>query len=83
MDAPKLFCPKCRENNQKSRVYCGGTSSTLLAGPRPYWDEDGNHVVPPDPNTRTTEYWCSNNHRFTIARRDGQEDRLTVLEDPR
>lgn len=57
------FCPKCQELGLKSRVYCDGTTTTLI-GWTPYWDEDGNYVND-NPNKRDTAYHCSQYHRWS------------------
>lgn len=58
-----MICPKCKKEGKKSRVYPGMGTSTLLFCP-PFYDEEGkyhNH----DSNTTTTEYKCSNGHKWT------------------
>lgn len=62
-----MKCPECQKEGKTSRVYVGATSSTLM-GFAPYYDEEGNHHHN-DPNIRTTEYRCSNGHRW--QRREG------------
>ena len=59
----RLFCPECQRQGLKSTVSVLGSSRTL-AYAAPYYNEDGNYVQPPDPNTTTTEYECSRGHRF-------------------
>lgn len=69
-----MICRKCREAGQRSKVYPGGTLRTLMARMPDYYDEDGNLVRPRDPNIHTTEYRCSNDHRWAVKRRDGYPD---------
>jgi len=60
-----MLCPKCQEENKKSKVYNGCTFCTAVYY-RPYYDEEGtyhNH----DANKRTTSYSCSNGHRFSVT----------------
>ena len=71
----KMKCPKCEEEGKRSKVYVGGSSSTLL-GWTPYYDEDGNYHNN-DPNRITTNYSCSEGHNFMIVRR-GNEETITV-----
>lgn len=71
-----MICEKCRAEGKRSKVHIGSTMKTLMAGPQPYYDEDGNYVRPPDPNTVTTEYRCSNGHRWAIKRKEGEKDRV-------
>ena len=59
----KKFCPECQKLGQKSRVYTGMTSQTLVA-PVHYWDENGDYVYETGVNTRITRYECSNGHTF-------------------
>ena len=45
----------------------------------PYYDEQGNFVVN-DPNIHTTEYRCSNKHRYSVSVQQGSEDVAKELE---
>lgn len=63
-DMPKKFCPECQKNGQKSRIMIGLSRTTKLMIPRPYYDEEGNYVCSKNPNTRITEYSCSNGHKW-------------------
>lgn len=71
-----MICEKCKAEDKRSKVFIGSTMKTLMAGPQPYYDEDGNYVRPPDPNTVTTSYRCSNGHRWVIERKEGEPDRV-------
>lgn len=55
-----MKCLQCVKEGKKSKVYIGGSSTTLLGVSR-YYDEDGNYHVY-DPNIITTNYLCSNGH---------------------
>lgn len=60
-----MICPKCKELDQKSRVY-GGAGMTTCAYYPPYYDEEGvyhNH----DGNNHTSVYTCSNGHHITVS----------------
>lgn len=60
-------CVTCVEQGLRSRLFVGGTSSTLM-GVDYYYDEEGemhNH----DPNWRSTRYSCSLGHKFTVSRK--------------
>jgi len=59
-----MKCPKCVAEGKRSKVYIGVSTSTLVFAAA-YYDEDGNFVQPPDPNTHTTQYECTNGHRWT------------------
>lgn len=76
-----MRCPKCEKDGVRHRVYEGGTTSTLMASPPPYWDEDGKYVVPPDPNIHTTNYHCSEGCRFQKRIQHGRET-IIELDDP-
>lgn len=58
-----MQCPECQKEGKKSKVYQGMSTTTLL-GWIPYWDEEGKYHND-NPNTTTTEYSCSNGHRWT------------------
>lgn len=66
-----MKCPICVKEGLKSRVYVGGTQATLMYA-TPYYDEDGNYHSN-DPNTRYTDYSCSNGHKWTISEYQGEE----------
>ena len=57
-----MFCPGCKEQGLKSKIYVGASTTTLL-GFTPFYDEEGNYHCH-DPNTITTSYSCSNGHRW-------------------
>lgn len=59
-----MKCKKCEEEGKKSNVHIGMCTRTLLGIPPPYYDEEGILHCPPDPNVTTTEYRCSNGHKF-------------------
>lgn len=58
-----MRCPTCKENGEKSRVFPGPTTTTLMSR-NVYYDGDGNYHSH-DPNTKTTKYTCSNGHEWT------------------
>ncbi len=63
-DKVKLkFCPTCENKRLKSYVYPGLTTTTL-AHYSPFYDKDGRYHHH-DANTLTTEYHCSNGHKWT------------------
>lgn len=57
-----MRCPECVEAGQRSKVYVGLSTTTLMYA-QPFYDEDGrwHHH---DPNQTTTEYTCSNGHSW-------------------
>jgi len=61
-------CVECKKLGEKSSIYANGSSSTLMSGGPPYWDEDGIYHSH-DPNTITSAYSCSKGHAFTIKSR--------------
>lgn len=81
-----MICPKCKELGLRSRVYPGMSMVTAMFF-RPFYDEDGelhNH----DNNIRTTEYSCSNRHRWVEYSYgkcwcgwNGGEARIEMLDD--
>lgn len=58
----KKFCPQCKGNDKKSKIFHDGSSRTLMSY-EPYWDEDGNYHDN-NPNIVTYYYRCSNGHRW-------------------
>lgn len=62
-----MICPKCKELGLKSTVTSYGSMSTLMGYPT-YYDEDGN-VHQHDSNRVTSDYRCSEGHRFISERK--------------
>ena len=60
-----MKCKKCMEENRKSIIWVGMSTTTLMGIPPSYFDEDGNLCTPPDPNKTTTGYRCSNGHEWS------------------
>lgn len=60
--ARDVKCPECAAQDQRSRIYPGCTVVTAMCTDY-YYDEDGvfHHH---DPNVRSTDYTCSNGHRW-------------------
>ena len=75
-----MTCEQCSDEGKRSKVYPGPSSVTLMHW-QPYNDEDGNYVSN-DPNTHTTEYDCSNGHRWIerITRGIRSVEQLTAKE---
>jgi hypothetical protein len=63
---PKGRCPFCNVDGIKSRVNVGGSMSTAM-GANGYYDEEGKYHYH-DPNKRSTEYSCSQGHRWIESR---------------
>lgn len=59
-----MICQKCKDEGLTSRVYIGMSTRTLMGKPPDYYDEQGKLVVAKDPNRTTTEYSCSNGHKW-------------------
>jgi len=57
-----MKCPQCIKEGKRSKVYVG-LSVTTTAGTESYYDEDGNFHFH-DPNVTTTQYNCSNGHKW-------------------
>lgn len=57
-----MICPKCQERGLKSIIHVGHTMTTLM-GYFGYYDEEGNYHHH-DRNRKTTDYNCSNGHKF-------------------
>ena len=58
-----MICSECKSLGLKSNVYVGYSVSTCIAGSA-YYDENGNYHWH-DPNTISTEYICSNGHKWS------------------
>ena len=61
-----MKCPECQAEGIRSCVNVGRSMTTLM-GWSPYYDEDGNYHSD-NPNITTTEYSCSNGHKWTERR---------------
>ena len=57
-------CPICKKEGLKSKVYVGGSMTTLVHCGNGHYDEDGIYHAPGKCNTTTTQYTCSNGHTF-------------------
>lgn len=66
-----MICPKCQAEGKTSRVTEGGSFSTAMYCP-PTYDEKGRRVGG-DGNTTTTEYTCTNGHRFEVKSGGGDD----------
>jgi len=62
-----MKCPFCIEEEKKSKLYIGATLGTLMYC-EPYYDEEGTYHSD-DINTYTTDYHCSEGHKFTVSMR--------------
>lgn len=67
-----MRCPFCRLEGRKSFVTSGMVYSTLAYYPIRY-DEDGKEM-PKVENQTTTEYVCSNGHRFNSKNKQEKND---------
>jgi len=63
-----MKCPECVDTGQRSILSVRGSSTTLLGGGEPYWDEDGVWHMH-DWNKHTSSYMCSNGHHILVIRR--------------
>lgn len=61
-----MFCIYCIEEGKESVVYPGSTWGTMMASV-PYYDKNGVYHDH-GPNTYTTDYSCSNGHRWKVER---------------
>lgn len=57
-----MRCPECDVSGQKSSVFIGLRTTTLMSW-QDFYDEKGNFHHH-DPNTTSTAYSCSNGHRW-------------------
>lgn len=57
-----MKCPECVAAGLRSTITVGGSFSTAM-GWAPHFDEDGVYHVH-DYNTRTTQFSCSQGHRW-------------------
>ena len=73
-----MICPVCKQEGKESRVTPGGARRTLMGWSPGYYDERGNWVPQRDPNWTTTDYSCSNGHRFDVVTREGDPPRYRV-----
>ena len=64
-----MKCPICIQLELKSTLNVGSSWSTVMNW-QPYYDEEGNYHDD-DPNTITTDYRCSNDHKFAESTRMG------------
>ena len=55
-----MKCPECVKEGKRSRVFVGGSFTTLM-GFYPYYDDDGEYHSH-DPNKKTTQFSCGNGH---------------------
>lgn len=62
-----MICPKCKEENKKSKLYIGIGTTTTAGGMPPYYDEEGKYHYH-DPNATTSNYSCSNGHNFFVSK---------------
>lgn len=66
-------CPYCAEEGRTSTVGDNGHSTTLLGFTPGYWDEQGIYHKTKDPNRKRQYFHCSNDHRWMITGREGEE----------
>ena len=59
-----MRCKACLKEDATHTVTQGWSMRTAVGVMPPYWDENDNYVVPLDPNTTTTIYYCSNGHEW-------------------
>ena len=62
----EVICLECKKQGLKSKVYPGGSTTTLMYC-QPFYDEEGNYHHH-DYNTTTTEYSCSKGHKWVEHR---------------
>lgn len=59
-------CRRCMADGKSSRVEGGGHSFVTAMVGHNYYDENG-HAHNHDPNTRTTQYACTNGHAWFVV----------------
>lgn len=62
-----MKCPHCVEKNLKSSIQKADAGHTTALSCPPYYDEEGKYHYH-DSNVETSNYQCSNGHRFTKKR---------------
>lgn len=62
---PKPKCKKCEQANKKYQVYKGVMFTTAMAVPSSYWNEEGEYIIPHNPNTTIRQYTCSRGHSWS------------------
>lgn len=62
-----MKCPRCETAGEASRVFAPMVSMSTLMAHQAYWDEAGVYHSH-DPNWDTSEYSCSNRHRWVVSR---------------
>jgi len=79
-----VICPFCKNNGDKSQVFPGGSSQTLMAN-HEFFDEEGKHHFH-DSNWTTTNFLCSKGHHWVSKTRSrcfceggGVEEQITRL----
>ena len=60
-----MKCPECVKEGKKSKVFIGTSTRTLMYW-QPHYDEDG-VLHSNDPNKTTTDYSCSNGHKWSVT----------------
>jgi len=60
-----MICPVCKKKGLSCIVSVHGGSQTLIYS-EPYYDEEENWHYH-DPNTTTSNYSCSNGHRWSVT----------------
>ncbi len=63
-----MKCERCTRAGLKSKLYIGGSITTLLARGDDYYDENGK-FIDDNPNTITTSYSCTNGHSFQVVKK--------------
>lgn len=67
-----MKCPECVKLGKRSTVTPGMSMTTCMGWSPGYYDEDGKWIESEDPNIHTTEYSCSNGHRWGVQTRAGK-----------
>lgn len=72
-----MKCPKCQREDMKSKVYESQASySTCMAWSGGHYNEDGEFISRPDPNSYFSAFNCSNGHHFQVVRKEGETDKI-------
>lgn len=75
-----MFCPVCQEAGLKSTVHWRTGHVTQVWAEPFYWNEDGEFIRNPDPNATTSEYYCSEGHKWEVISGEKRNEETGEIE---